>query len=202
MTSTRGRIFETASSRPAVRALTDQANHDHASALPPYAGRGLVTRLTEGSGRGVFLADGFSLPHGQVVGTYRGLFTEMLPLSDYAMAYPPVRYRGQLFHLFLDASHQCLRGDPDPTHAGLYNHSCENPTLSATLFWTPGHAPTIVRIVTCTTLRRHSELTYNYDAHIADGAYTLSADLAAGQPCPPCRCSPAGCPRNRFFPAF
>ena len=91
MTSTRGRVFETASSRPAVRALTDQANHDHASALPPNAGRGLVTRLTEGSGRGVFLADGFSLPHGRVVGTYRGLFTEMLPLSDYAMAYPPVR---------------------------------------------------------------------------------------------------------------
>ena len=80
MTSTRGRIFETASSRPAVRALTDQANHDHASALPPDAGLGLVTRLTEGSGRGVFVADDSSLPHGRVVGTYRGLFTQALPL--------------------------------------------------------------------------------------------------------------------------
>ena len=150
----------------------------------------------------VFVSDGFSLPHGTVVGTYRGLFTETLPLSDFALAYPPVRYRGQTFHLFLDASHQCLRGNPDPTHAGLYNHCCEDPTLSATVFWTEGHPLPIVRMVTRTTLRRNSQLTYNYDAHIADGAYTISADLAAGQPCTPCRCSPAGCPRNRFFPAF
>jgi hypothetical protein len=202
MTSTRGRIFETASSRPAVRELTDQANHDHAAALPPDAGLGLVTRVTEGSGRGVFVSDGFSLPHGTVVGTYRGLFTETLPLSDFALAYPPVRFRGQTFHLFLDASHQCLRGDPDPTHAGLYNHCCEDPTLSASVFWTDGHSLPIVRMVTRSTLRRNSQLTYNYDAYIADGAYTISADLAAGQPCTPCRCSPAGCPRNRFFPAI
>ena len=92
MTSTRGRIFETASSRPAVRELTDQANRDHPAALPPDAGLGLVTRVTEGSGRGVFVSDGFSLPHGTVVGTYRGLFTETLPLSDFALAYPPVRF--------------------------------------------------------------------------------------------------------------
>ena len=123
------------------------------------------------------------------------------PLSDYALAYPPVRFQGPTFHLFLDASHQCLRGNPDPTHAGLYNHCCEDPTLSATVFWTEGHPLPIVRMVTRTTLRRNSQLTYNYDAHIADGAYTISADLAAGQPCTPCRCSPAGCPRNRFFPA-
>jgi hypothetical protein len=202
MTSTRGRVFETASSRPAVRELTDQANHDHLRALPPDAGLGLVTRLTQGSGRGVFVADGFSVRHGTVVGSYRGLFTETLPLSDFALAYPLVRYRGQTLQLYLDASHQCLRGDPGPTHAGLYNHCCEDPTLSATLFWTDGHPLPIVRLVTRTTLRRNSQLTYNYDAHIEDGAYTISADLAAGQPCTPCRCAPAGCPRNRFFPAI
>jgi hypothetical protein len=204
MTSTRGRAFETASSRPVVRTLTDQANHDHTRALPPDAGLGLVTRLTEGSGRGVFVADGFSPHHGAVVGTYRGLFTETLPLSDFALAYLPVLCQGRLLYLFrvLDAAHQCLRGNPDPTHAGLYNHYCEDPTLTATLFWTEGHPLPIVRMVTRTTLRSNSQLTYNYDAHIDDGAYTISADLAAGQPCTPCRCSPAGCPRNRFFPAI
>ncbi len=62
----------------------------------------LVTRLTQGSGRGVFVSDGFSLHHGAVVGTYRGLFTETLPLSDFALAYlpGPVRYRGQTLYLY------------------------------------------------------------------------------------------------------
>ncbi len=58
-----------------------------------------------------------------VLRTYTGLFLESLPLSHCALAYLPVwsRSRGELLQLrvYLDAAHQCTRGDPGPTHAGL-----------------------------------------------------------------------------------
>jgi hypothetical protein len=34
---------------------------------------------------------------------------------------------GRTVQPYVDAAHQCLRGDPSPTHAGLANHQCEIP---------------------------------------------------------------------------
>jgi hypothetical protein len=107
---------------------------------------------------------------------------------------------------YVDAAHQCLRGDPLPTHAGLTNHQSENPTCSAD--WARSALCTLPVMVlrSRNTLRGGSELTYNYDSHLRDGAYTFGPQAAADYmarciPCFPCRCAdPAPCPRNRFFP--
>jgi len=93
------------------------------------------------------------------------------------------------------------------SHAGLLNHACEDPSCAATWLWLPQCTLPIMVCTTRRSLRRGSELTYNYDAHNPTGAFTVGPEEAAslaplGLTYGPCRCRhPAECPPSAFYPS-
>ncbi len=107
---------------------------------------------------------------------------------------------------YVDAHLACSRGDPPPDLAALLNHGCEDTPLAAVWHRATTSALPIMIGVTRRSLRGGTELTYNYDAHLRSGAYTMTRAEAlslppSAPPPQPCRCAGlALCPLVRFFP--
>jgi hypothetical protein len=108
--------------------------------------------------------------------------------SRYIYTLPETLLQGRVVQPYVDAAHQCLRGRPPPTHAGLVNHQCENPTCSpwarsahsASLHLANLNPAPQSRLRSSNTLRRSgSKLTYNYDSHLLRGTCTFDAEVAA-----------------------
>ncbi len=92
---------------------------------------------------------------------------------------PETPLLGRTVQPYVDAAHQCLRGNPPPTHAGLANHQCE--ILTCSTIWARSALCTLPVMVlrSRNTLRGGSKLTYNYDSHLRYGAYTFGPQAAA-----------------------
>ena len=204
--SSRGGYFTASPGDSVVRTWAAEANRLAPTVLSPRALHYLIMRPAEGSGTGIFVRDGCTVPHESTLAGYWGHLTHHPnPGSHHALELPPIPSAGGFPPLCVDAHHQCLRGSPLPTHAGLANHACEDPSCSPYLLHLPDCAIPIVVLKPRRSLRGGTELTYNYDAHRRSGAYTVSAETAGllaarGRPCRPCRCAGLSpCPRERFF---
>ncbi len=202
MSSTRGQPFVTASADPVVLEWTAQLNTHYSTLRTTLPAAGVVVRPSPDTGLGLYVADGASFPHGAVLAAYLGHVTENPSSSLAAFALPAVLHHGRRHVLTIDAGPLLRRGDPLPTNAALANHQCEDPSTSAEWHRAPGHALPIMVLVSRRSLRRGTQLTYNYDDHLHRGAYTIPPEDAHLQPCFPCLCHPNGCPRGRFFPAL
>ena len=201
-----GEHFTADSRDPILLSWAAAGNLVAPSVLPEYAAACLVARPAEGSGLGVFMRDGCTAHHGATLAAYWGhLCRDPDPASAYLLDVPVARLGDGTTSIFIDARRQCCRPTPPPTHAGLINHACEDPSCAPYLLRLPGCPMPVVSIRTRRSLRGGTELTYNYDSHLRSGAYTVGAEeaaflLSAGEPCVPCRCAaPLPCPQRRFF---
>ncbi len=161
------------------------------------------------NGLGVHVRDGCTIPHGVPLVAYWGSVTVSPPVSSrYLLELLPAPLGPRTVVPYVDAHLACLRSDPPPDLAALLNHGCEDPPLSAVWRWDAGSTlPIMVGVrVTRRSLRGGTELTYNYDAHLRSGAYTMTRAEAlslppSAPPAQPCRCAGlALCPLDRFFP--
>ena len=207
MSSTRGPPFAAPATPASLRTWAAELNAALPSALPDWDIPGLVHRASPGSGRGTFLADGYTLPHGARVAAYWGSLTLLPPPSShFLLELPDTRMGSSTVVPYVDAARVCLRGSPPTSQAAMLNHKCEDPSCAASWYWPPGcHLPILV----CTTRRslsRGAELTYNYDAHLRSGAYTVGPAEAhaltlLGHTFSSCFCEGhRPCPGRRFFP--
>ena len=209
MTSTRGTPFTCSHSHPVVATWADELNAALATTLADANPAWLTHRVSEatGTGRGTYVADGFTVAHGTRLVAYWGHLT-LLPsaLSTYVFQLPDITHPGSTFHPSVDAGHACSRGNPPTGQAALLNHKCEDPTCSPSWAWQPTCTLPIMICTSRRPLRGGTELTYNYDAHQLHGTFTVHADDVATLPAgklryAPCCCaSPAPCPKRRFIP--
>jgi hypothetical protein len=167
----------------------------------------LVVRRSHLTGLGVFVRDGCTVPHGIPLVAYWGTVTTSPPaISRYLLELPATQLGPRLVEPYVDAHLACLHSDPPPDLAALLNHGCEDTPPAAVWRRDAASALPIMVGVTRRSLRGGSELTYNFDAHLRSGAYTMSREEALTLPpwAPPpysCRCAgPALCPLDRFFP--
>ena len=202
----RGGFFTASPGDPDLLALAAAGNSAAASVLPSDAAAFLVARPAEGTGLGLYLRDQFTCPHEMTLAAYWGHLTRTPnPSSHFVYQYPPGSVPGVGLHLCVDAHNQCRHDPPLVTHAGFANHSCENPTCAPHLLRIPGCPLPVIVLRPRHSLRGGSAITYNYDAHSAADAFTVTAGtaatlLAAGRACFPCRCAdPLPCPRHRYF---
>ena len=209
MTSTRGPPFSASRSHPVVATWAAELNKALVTTLAHHDPPWLVHRTSEATGRGTYVADGYTVAHGTRLAAYWGHLTLLPPaLSTHVLQLPAVTLAGRTYQAFVDAGHTCTRGNPSTAQAALLNHKCEDPTCSPSWAWQPTHALPIMVCTTRRSLRGGSELTYNYDAHQHNGAFTVCADDAATLPAgpllyTPCRCAfPAPCPKHRLIPHF
>jgi hypothetical protein len=208
MSSTKGPPFTSPPIPPILRKWAAELNSAHpATWLPSGPSLGLVHRFFEETGRGTYVADGCFIAHGTRVAAYLGELTlHSTPTSLYSLELLTVRRNSRSYVPFVDASNHCKRGVTPTSHAGLFNHACEDPSCAATWLWLPQCTLPIMVCTTRRSLRRGSELTYNHDAHNPIGAFTVGPEEAAslaplGLTYGPCRCRhPAECPRQRFIP--
>ena len=205
MSSTRGLPFHTSS--PDLAPWTHDLNGLLRTVRSGLSSHFLVIRRSHGTGLGVYVKDGCTVPHGVPLVAYWGRVTTSPPASSrYLLELPPTPLGPQIVVPYVDAHLSCLRSDPPPDLAALLNHCCEDPPLSATWHWDANSTLPIMVGVTRRSLRGGTELTYNYDSHLRSGAYTMSRaealSLPPTSPPPrPCRCAgPAPCPLDRFFP--
>ena len=203
----RGGFFTASPGDPDLAAAGNLAA---ASILPRDAAAFLIARPTEGTGLGLYLRDQFTCPHERTLAAYWGHLTcSPNPSSRFVYQYPPGSVPGVGLDLCIDAHSQCRRTPPLVTHAGLANHSCENPTCALHLLRIQGCPLPVIVLSPRHSLRGGSAITYNYDAHSVGDAYTTTAGsaatlLAAGRACFPCRCAaacadPLPCPHLRYF---
>jgi hypothetical protein len=208
MSSTKGPPFTSPPIPPILRKWAAELNSAHpATWLPSGPSLGLVHRFFEETGRGTYVADGCFIAHGTRVAAYLGELTlHSTPTSLYSLELLTVRRNSRSYVPFVDASNHCKRGVTPTSHAGLFNHACEDPSCAATWLWLPQCTLPIMVCTTRRSLRRGSELTYNHDAHNPISAFTFGPEEAAslaplGLTYGPCRCRhPAECPRQRFIP--
>jgi hypothetical protein len=205
MSSTRGPPFTTSSSAldPWTADLNDLLRTVRAGLTPHL----LVVRRSHLTGVGVFVRDGCTIPHGVPLVAYWGVVTTTPPVgSRYLLELPPAHLGPRTIQPYVDAHLACLRCDPPPDLAALLNHACEDPPLAAVWHRAAASALPIMVGVTRRSLRGGTELTYNYDAHLRSGGYTMTRAEALSLPrsapqVQPCRCAgPAMCPLDRFFP--
>ena len=207
MSSTRGSHYTTPPGARALLPWASDLNRAFPEALPSSASSHLALRPREGTGRGLFIRDGYTVAHGTRLAAYSGLLTlQPDDSSRYLLELPEALLNGRVVQPYVDARLQCCRGDPPPAHAALLNHQCENPTTAAQWWWPPGSALPVMVCVSRDSLRGGAELTYNYDAHLRPGSFTVGPEAAAaallrGAALQPCLCAfPAGCPNRRFLP--
>ena len=205
MSSTRGPPFTTTSADlTSWTAELNAALHTVRAGLSPHF---LVVRRSHLTGAGVFVRDGCTVPHGVPLVAYWGSVTTSPPVSSrYLLELPAVSSGPRTTLPYVDAHLACLRGDPPPDLAALLNHGCEDNSIAAVWHWSPASTLPIMIGVSRRSLRGGTELTYNYDAHLRAGAYTMSREEAlrlppSAPPPRPCRCAGlATCPLDRFFP--
>ena len=202
----RGGHFTASPGDPDLLALAVAGNSVASSVLSPAAASFLVARPAEGTGLGLYLRDQCSCPHEITLAAYWGHLTRSPnPASRYVCQYPLGSVPVTGLELCVDAHNQCRRTHPLPTHAGLANHSCEQPTCAPHLLRIPGCPLPVIVLRPRHSLRGGTAITYNYDAYSRTDAFTISAAsaatlLAAGRACFPCRCAaPLPCPRHRYF---
>ena len=202
----RGGFFTASPGDADLLALAGAGNSAALSVLPPSAASLLVAPPAEGTGLGLYLRDQCSCPHEITLAAYWGHLTRNPnPASRYVFQYPPGSVPAAGLDLCVDAHNQCRHQIPLPTHAGLANHSCEQPTCAPHLLRIPDCPLPVIVLRPRHSLRGGSAITYNYDAHSRTDAFTISAASAAtlranGRTCFPCRCAnPLPCPHNRYF---
>ncbi len=205
--SPQGGYFTASPADPILSTWAAAANAYAPYVLPASAPTRLVARPAEDSGLGVFVRDGCTIQHGDPLAAYWGHLTRRLNrTSKFVLEVPAVKHEGGHVPVFIDAHQQCSYDIPLPTHAGLLNHACEDPSCTPHLARPPGCPLPIVILKSRRSLRGGTDLTYNYDSHRRSDAYTISAADAAllasrGCPSSPCRCArPLPCPHQRFFP--
>ena len=127
----RGGYFTASPGDPDLLALAVAGNSVASSVLSPAAASFLVARPAEGTGLGLYLRDQCSCPHEITLAAYWGHLTRSPnPASRYVCQYPLGSVPVTGLDLCVDAHNQCRRTPPLPTHAGLANHSCEQPTCA------------------------------------------------------------------------
>jgi hypothetical protein len=207
MPSTRGRPFTYSCAHPVFATWADELNAALDTTLTDSDPAWLTHRVSEATGRGTYVADGFTVAHGTRLVAYWGHLTLHPPaLSTYVLQLPNITHLGSTFHPSVDAGRACSRGNPPTGQAALLNHKCEDPTCSPSWVRQPACTLPIMICTSRRSLRGGSELTYNYDAHQLHGAFTIHADDVATLPtgrlryAPCCCASPAPCPKQRFIP--
>ena len=207
MTSTRGKPFTHSCSHSVIATWADELNAALTTTLADVNPAWLTHRVSEFTGRGTYVADGFTVAHGTRVAAYWGHLTlHPSALSTYVLQLPDVTHPGLTLQPSVDAGHACSRGNPPTGQAALLNHKCEDPTCSPSWAWQPTSTLPIMICTSRRSLRGGTELTYNYDAHRLHGAFTVHADDVAALPtgklryAPCCCASPAPCPKQRFIP--
>jgi hypothetical protein len=208
MSSTRGPHFWTASTTPIIRQFANELSRALPLARPADPHALFVVRRSENTGRGVFVKDQCTVPHGAHVGAYWGLLTDS-PCSDshylLELPEPNLGSDGPGPCLFVDAHLACLRSDLTPDQVAFFNHKCEDPTCAGRWSYSDHSILPIFAAYTRRSLRGGTELSYNYDGHLRTEPWTYTMDLATavarGRTDFPCRCVGTGpCPNGRFFP--
>jgi hypothetical protein len=178
MTSIRGLLFTTPSAD--LASWTAELNASLRTVRAGLSPHLLVVRRSHLTGAGVFVRDGCTIPHGAPLVAYWGSVTTSPPASSrYLLELPAVSSGSRTILPYVDAHLACLRGDPPTDLAALLNHGCE---VAAVWHWSPTSALPIMVGVTRRSLRGGTELTYNYDAHLRSGAYTMSRAEALSLP--------------------
>ena len=118
MSSTRGPPFTAPAASAFLRARATELNIALPSALPDWDIPGLVHRASPGSGRGTFLADGYTLPHGARVAAYWGDLTlHPSSTSHFLLELPDTRLGSSTVVPYVDAARACSRGSPPTSQA-------------------------------------------------------------------------------------
>jgi hypothetical protein len=197
---------------PGLVHFVDELEARVASAFPEF-GDGRAARLLrlapdQGSGRGVELAEGATVPRGTPLAIYAGRVVLDAPPSDYVLALPSFRRNGVTWSTSVDAGHLRTAAAPSLVNAALLEHTCHNATVR--LGRPPGLRDCALPCAVAFALDGLSggrRLKWDYDGGRRTGNSGFTVDLqrslelrSEGIDTVACGCQPGGlCPRGRWF---
>lgn len=204
----RGSPFYT--SEPALadrtRLLNDDLSRRFPGLLEPSSHPALRLKTDQITGRGVFLADGATVPRDEPLAVYFGEVILGPADGEYVMELRRFRRLGRPLDLAIDAGPYCRRANPSPGNVALFNHACLDRTVE--LRYLPDLALPCVVAYPSPALRGGQELRFSYDGGLRSGPYTIDTPgrdqlVADGVASVPCACRrPAPCPRGRWMRIF